>query len=198
MSLEVDPSSPQEQTHHAPWIISLSLSILICNLYLTLSLSPWFDFVAFTEKFLAILLVLVALGQLARRRGPTSIHILLWVSLASVWLLSPLRPLVLSNRIEQIGTERLLVDARTLAEFIGHSEGEKPEVLDGENLLVPASLKALRPKMVRVEQKSVHLLMFVGVSSEEAIVISTDPEIAPGAVNYEKETQSWREFGREH
>jgi hypothetical protein len=185
----------KEERMPSPWWLVLSPIIIAVNLYLLLTLSRWFEVIAVLEILVATLLALIAALHLTTKKAPTLLQIMLWGSLASMCLLYQVKPLVLDLRIEQIGTDRLLTDARSLAEGLGISGSMRPEILAGESLLIPPSLRALRPESVRVEAGAVCLLLDVGVSSEEAIVISTDPKIVPGRAEYNRETKYRREFG---
>lgn len=179
-----------ETTERRPlWLLVVSLLLLAGNLYLLLSLSRWWNTVMLMETVLAAGLFAVGLARVFRGRKVTLLHLLLWTSLVAVWLTYPLRSRVFDARVERIGTERLLVDARGLAGEVGVSE-MKAEELDPENLLVPQSFRDLKPELVLVRSGYVELVYDCGVSSIEAVVIDTDPEIVPGPVVYQPSASS--------
>lgn len=163
------------------WLLLMSLVLITGNLVLFFSLSLWWGTAVLIEALLAVAVFAILLARLCQGRRPTPLHLLLWASLASVWLLNPLRSDVFDSRVERVGTQRLLVDARALAEEVGTSQ-MKPEELDPQNLLVPQSLRDLRPELVLVRLGYVELVYDRGVSSIEAVVIDTDPSIVPGPV----------------
>lgn len=176
-----------------PVLITLLLAV---NLYLTFSLSRWVCVAFPLETFAAVCQLLVALGYAVRdRKGPTLLQVVLWMCLVMPWFLGPLKARVLDSRIESVGTEALLEDARWLGDFIG--DDHKPMEMDGENLMVPPALQALSPETVRVEDGAIVVLLWAGVADEEAVVISTDKSIVPGPLFRTRETKCCREGSKD-
>lgn len=157
----------------------LIVLLIAVNLYLTISLSRWVCVAFPLETFAAACQLLVALGYAVRdRKGPSLLQVVLWMCLVMPWFLGPLKARVLDSRIESVGTEALLEDARWLGDFIG--DDHKPMEMDGENLMVPPALQALSPESVRVLDGEVIVDLWSGFGADEAIFISTDKSIVPG------------------
>ncbi len=181
---------PTERIRPGPlWLLLLSLLLFADNLYLFLSFSRWWSTVILMEAVLAAALFAVGSARVFRGRKLTPLHLMLWASLAVVWVMNPLRSQVLDARVERVGTERLLLDARGLAGDVGMSTF-KAEELDPENLLVPQSFRDLKPELVLVRRGYVELVYDRGVSSIEAVVIDTDSGIVPGPVLHESAVPS--------
>lgn len=166
------------------WLLFVSLLLLAVNLFLLLSLSLSWGTAMLVETSLAAALFAFGLARMLQGRKPTPLHLLLWTSLVAVWLMNPLRSQVFDAKVERVGTERLLLDARALAGEVGRSLMQAEE-LDPENLLVPQSMRDLEPELVLVRLGYVELVYDRGFSSIEAVVIDTDPKIVPGPVTHQ-------------
>lgn len=178
--------------------LGAALALVALDVALLLALNPLLESLVLAQLFLALGYVGFGLLRLAGGKGPTALQLLVALSLIGGLPLSNLRPRVILHRIEAIGTTSLLEDARYLSAQLSFPDRHREENLDGENLLIPQSLRELKPVSVVVREDAVLLTIWSGLSSRDTLVLLTDPTIEPGPVNRSAPTRTWRTGGDIH
>ncbi len=177
-------------------LLFAAIGLLVLDVTLFFTLNPWLEMLVLGQFSVALLLGVVGLVRLFLRKGPTVIQLIVWLCFAAGLPFGILREQFLLERIETIGTVQLLQDARELSAELSQPGQETEEFLDGENLLVPESFKALNPAFVKVRTDSVAIGVSISLGSEKTLVLMTDPTIVPGSVNPSKTFRSWEEGDR--
>ena len=175
------------------WYLLVPPTIVVVNLALLLTQSPWHEFWAMAQFTAALALTLLGVGRLLVRKGPTLMHLLLWLALASTLPIVMKRGELQRERLRSVGSEQLLRDARFLVAEVGPTDAEKSEHLEGENLLVPPSFRKMNPYSVRVTNGTVVLILSMGLGMMESLEISADPKIVPGGFQFDGPLRSWSE-----
>lgn len=172
-----------------------AIGLLVLDAVLLFTLNPWLMLLVFGQFSLAFFMTIVGVVRLSMRKGPTIIQLVVWLCLFAGIPFGILRERVLCHRIETIGTAQLLQDARALAAELHIADEPREETLDGENLLVPKSMRALNPFSVKVRKDAVLLTTSINLGSQETLVLMTDPTSTPGPLNPSQTSRSWRKGG---
>lgn len=146
----------------------------------------------FIQFSLAVVVTVVGLIRLFLKKGPTAVHLIVWLCLLAGIPFGLLRQRVLFHRIESIGAARLLQDARDLSAEVGATDPDREEIIDGRNLLVPRSMRALNPLSVTVREDAVVLTIALSLASRETLILMTDPAIDPGPIDPSSTGRTWK------